>query len=250
MKPFPLLVAIGLLAAGGACAQPTHVMIRAQSLDAKFIGTHTGGVRITLTNARTGAVLARGLITGGTGDTPRIMKTPHERGAPLAIGDTAGFDAVLDLKAPTLVRAEAEGPMGRPASVIHVSSSLWVIPGHDIGGDGWVLNFPGLVIEPTATPAPDGAIRIGAKITMMCGCPIEPGGVWDAANYTVVATLKRGGRVVGSVPLTYAGHSSQFAGTLPGVGPGRYRLQVVATDARTPNSGVVEQAVSITKPRT
>jgi len=42
-----------------ALAQPTHVMVRALALDAKFIGDHTGGADITLTDARTGKVLAR-----------------------------------------------------------------------------------------------------------------------------------------------------------------------------------------------
>jgi hypothetical protein len=248
MKSILLATAVAALAAS-AHAQPTHVMIRAQSLDAKFIGTHMGGVMITLRDAATGAVLAQGITAGGTGDTGAIMKTPRERGAAITGGDTAGFDAVLDISRPTLVRVEASGPVGKPAASIKVASSLWVIPGRDVGGDGWVLTFPGLVIEPSVQPAANGGLKVAAKVTLMCGCPIEPGGVWDAANYTIEAALLRGDKIVATAPLTYAGQASQFSGAITGAAPGRYVLRVVATDARTPNAGVVEQKVEIPRVR-
>lgn len=237
--------AFAALLATSAQAEPTHVMVRAQALDAKFIGDHMGGVRVTLTDARTGAVLAKGLTTGGTGDTPRIMKAPRVRGADLADAATAGFLATLDLKQPTLVRAQAEGPAGHPAAAIKVSSSLWVLPGRDVTGDGWVLTFPGLVIEPTTAPAAEGVLRVTAKVSLMCGCPIEPGGLWDAKNYEVTAVLLRRGRAVATAPLVYAGQPSQFAGLLPNAPPGRYTLRLTAIDRTTPNAGVVEQAVKI-----
>lgn len=245
MKPLALAVAVLFCAASAAQAEPTHVMVRAQSLDAKFIGTHMGGVRVILRDARTGKVLARGVTAGETGDTAKIMRKPRERGAAISDADAAGFDAVLDLAKPTLVRAEATGPIGKPASAVAVSSSLWVIPGRDVTGDGWVLTFPGLVIEPAAAPAPGGGLSITAKVTLMCGCPIEPGGLWDAANYKVDARLFQGARQVADAPLAYAGQTSQFAGALPKVTAGRYTLQVVATDAKTPNAGVVEIPVRV-----
>lgn len=86
----------------------------------------------------------------------------------------AGFEAVLDLKKPTLVRADAVGPVGKPDSAIKVSSTQWILPGRDIVGDGWVLNFPGLVIEPTTSVSPDGALRISAKVSLMCGSRLSP----------------------------------------------------------------------------
>lgn len=248
MKSIILAAAVAALAVA-ARAEPTHVMVRAQSLDAKFIGTHMGGVRITLRDARSGAILAQGITAGGTGDTGTIMKKPRERGAPLADGDTAGFDAVLDIAKPTLVDVEASGPVGKPASSINVASSLWVIPGRNVGGDGWILTLPGLVLEPSVQAAPNGALQVAAKVTLMCGCPIEPGGIWDAANYSVEAALLRGGKVVAQAPLAYSGQASQFGGLLTGVAPGRYVLRVVAADAKTPNAGVVEQKVDIPRIR-
>ena len=163
----------------------------------------------------------------------------------LADAATAGFDAVLDLKQPTLVRVEAVGPVGKPASSITVTSTQWILPGRDIVGDGWVLPFPGMVIEPTAAVAPGGAVQIAAEVRLMCGCPIEPGGVWNADNYTVEARLMKGDREVAKTPLAYAGKPSQFSGALASTRAGKYRLRVIAADATTSNAGVVEIPIRV-----
>ena len=239
IKALTLAASLAVLASP-ALAEPTHVMVRAQAQDAKFIGDHMGGVQITLTDARTGAVLAKGLTKGGTGDTPRIMKTPRARGMGLTDPSAAGFEAVLDLKQPTLVRVDAVGPVGKPDAAIKVSSTQWILPGRDIVGDGWVLNFPGLVIEPTTTISPDGALQISAKVSLMCGCPIEPGGIWNADSYRVEAHMMRGEREVAVTTLAYAGQPSLFSGRLPKQLAGRYRLRFVAYDTTTANVGVVE----------
>lgn len=79
-KLLALTAALLLAAPMAVQAEPTRVMVRAQALDAKFIGDHMGGVAITLKDARTGAVLAKGLTRGATGETQRIMRTPRTRG--------------------------------------------------------------------------------------------------------------------------------------------------------------------------
>lgn len=233
------------LAAGAASAEPTRVTVRAHSLDAKFIGDQMGGVAVTLRDARTGKVLARGVTQGGTGDTQRIMKTPQVRGQAITDAATAGFEAVLDIDRPTLVEAEGIGPAGKPASAVRVTSQMWVLPGRHLASDGWVLTFPGLVIEPeVAGLRADGAM-LKAKVSLMCGCPIEPGGLWAAENYTVTAELLQGGRTVSLTPLAYGGTPSQFAVRLPAAKPGRYRLRLTATDRTTPNAGVWEAPVRL-----
>uniref|UniRef100_B0SWG8 DUF4198 domain-containing protein n=1 Tax=Caulobacter sp. (strain K31) TaxID=366602 RepID=B0SWG8_CAUSK len=245
IKLLAFAAALSMAAPIAAQADPTHLMVRVQALDAKFIGDHMGGVAITLKDARTGAVLAEGLTKGGTGDTQRIMRTPRARGDSMTDGATAGFEAVLDLKRPTLVRAEAAGPVGKPGSSIRVTSNLWVIPGRDILGDGWVLTLPGLVVEPTASMARGGAVTIAATVALMCGCPIERGGLWDAANYSVQARLMKGRALVATAPLTFTGRTGEYAATVPGVAPGRYVLRVVATDAKTINAGVSDQKITL-----
>ncbi len=237
---FMVAVVAASLSLATANAEPTRLMVRAQSLDAKFIGTHTGGVDVTLTDVRSGKVLAGGRITGGTGDTAKIMQMPRQRGQSLTDDATAGYEAVLDLKEPTLVRVDARGPLGAASAAITVSSTLWMLPGRNVLGDGLILTFPGLIIEPGVTRQPDGTVRITAKVTMMCGCPITPGGLWDADTYQVRAEFLKGGVVVETVPLAYAGQPSQFtSGPIP-VDRNRTIARVIATSNSSTNAGVAE----------
>lgn len=233
-----------VLAAAEVGAEETRVMIRARAVDAKFIGDQMGGVQVTLTEVQSGTVLTSGVIKGGTGNTDRIMRKPQERRGLLSDEKTAGFEAVLDLTRPTLVRAVAYGPLGKPQSAVQVTSTMWLLPGRHILGDGWVLPFPGLVIEPSLVPMAAGP-KLSARVMLMCGCPLEPGGEWDANNYTVQAALLSDGKPAARVSLAYAGETSLFAAMLPKVTAGTYTLRVVATDAKTLNSGVVEQIVQI-----
>ncbi len=241
LVPLRFLLATGMaVMAMSASAEPTHLMIRALSEDAKFIGDHTGGVEITLRDRTTHRVLSQGMIHGGTGDTDRIMKAPKTRGATLSDAQTAGFDAVIDIARPTLVEVEAHGPLGRPDAVITVRSAMWVMPGQAIIGDGWVLKFSGLLITPNLTRAADGSARLDATVTMMCGCPISPGGLWDEANYRIEADVLDRGAVVHHVRLHYAGQPSQFSAELPRQ-TGRHRtIRIVAVQSNAPNTGVVD----------
>ena len=49
----------------------------------------------------------------------------------------------------------------------------------------------------------------------MCGCPIKPGGLWDADELEVTALVKRNGEKLPPIDLAFAGETSQFAGTVP-----------------------------------
>ncbi len=59
--------------ATAAHADPTAVDVRVVARGAKFLGGYQAPVRVTLTDADTGEVLARGLTSGTTGDTQRIL---------------------------------------------------------------------------------------------------------------------------------------------------------------------------------
>src|ERR1700676_3781556 len=109
---FAILILVSPLFAqtGG---KETKVMIRAIARDAKVIGTHVGGARITVRDVATGEILAQGMQQGGTGDTDVIMKKPHTRGmAVYNSTDASGYLAVLHLDKPTVVEISAEGPLG------------------------------------------------------------------------------------------------------------------------------------------
>jgi hypothetical protein len=73
---------------------------------------------------------------------------------------------------------------------------------------------------------------------MMCGCPITPGGVWDANKYEVKALLKKDGAQIGDLALHYAGTTSQFAGAWTVQETGSYEAVVYAYDPANGNTGV------------
>lgn len=239
-----LLTALGaLLISGPVLAEPTTVTVRVIAADAKFIGTSMGGVKITLRDAKTGKLLAQGLTAGGTGETEKIM---HASGRnPARAGDgVAGFSTSLDLKQPTLVALAVEGPLGFPGSVLRASQQRWIMPGQPVTqGDGWVIELPGLVITPTAVVT-DGSARIEARVQLMCGCPITPGGLWDAADYKVQASLWQAGKQVAMSDLAFATAPGGYRGSIALPGKGRFRLIVAAQNIRTGNSGVTETMIA------
>jgi hypothetical protein len=154
-------IAASLVAVAGAgWAAETRVMVRARTKDAKFLGTGMGGALVTIRRADTGAVLAEGLTSGGTGDTKRIMTEPHVRGARLTDPTTAGFEAKLDLAEPTFVTVEVSGPMGHPQSVAKATVQTWLIPGRHVTGDGLVVELPGFSVK-VAAPRAQEAVALG-----------------------------------------------------------------------------------------
>ncbi len=233
--------------------EPTRLLVRAVAQDAKVIGSGVGGARITVREAATGEVLARGVQRGGTGDTERIVRDPAERGEPIyASGDAAGYTATLMLRRPTRVEVTAEGPLAAPPSSRSTASkTTWLFPGRHVEGQGLVLTLHGFFVEilsPEARAVPPGDVRVRARVRMACGCPTEPGGLWDSDRYEMVARLLRDGRPVGEAPLRYAGEPSTFEATLPAEEPGRYRVEVLVADTARANLGRATRAVRVTRP--
>ncbi len=225
-------------------AAPTRVMVRALARDAKLIGSGVGGAQIRIVDARTGEVLAEGKQEGGTGSTKLIMSSPHARG--MTIYDTegaAGFLAELQLTEPTIVNISAIGPLGYPQAIRSASKQLLLVPGDDVVGGGVVLELNGFIVEilnpQPLTPVGD-SFDVRARVRMMCGCPIEPGGMWDANTKKFVAVLKANGSVVSTTPLSYAGETSMFRGTVsvPADAHGKdLELEVLVSDPAEENFG-------------
>ena len=242
---FVASLAFALAVPAAFAGTPTRVTVRVLAKGAKFLGTSLAGAHVSLHDARTGRLLAEGVTRGSTGDTGRIMKTAHVRPAVLSTEDAARFEATLDLDRPRLIEARAWGPLGQQAATVRVTSQQWVVPGRDVtGGDGWVLELPGFavdVLDPphhvvlAGTPRP---VTVRAHVTMMCGCPIEPGGLWDADRIRVGALLYRAGEPAGEIALEYAGRTSEFAGTFTPDVPGPWEVVVYAWDPRDGNTGV------------
>jgi len=233
-----------LAACSAASAEPTQIDVRVISKGAKFVGTSMGGVAVTLRDADTGELLAQGVTAGGTGDTARIMQSKQRHHDPVATDDAAAFRATLDLAAPRRVEVSALGPLAQRQAAAAVSSTMWVVPGkHVTGGNGWLLELPGFAVDVLAPPAHQRltaprSLPVRANVVMMCGCPIEPGGLWDASRFEVRAIVSRNGAKLREVPMAYAGETSQFSGELGDLEPGAYDVLVYAHDPANGNTGL------------
>lgn len=235
----------GLCFVSDCLAEETHVEVHVISKGAKFIGDSMGGTEITLEDANTGELLDRGKTSGTTGDTQLIMneKLPHH--APVATDDAAGFRSTLDLDEPRRIRVVARGPLAQPQAAETVSATQWIVPGkHITSGDALTLEMPGLVVDILDPPAHlklspvDKPVKLLANVTMMCGCPLEPGGLWDANQFEVAAIVEKQGDRVAEIPLDFAGSTSQFAGSATLQEAGAYEITVYAYNSSDGNTGV------------
>ncbi len=245
---FLLLALVSILAAprvlGQSSGAETKVMIRAIARDAKVIGEHVGGARITVKDVATGQILAQGMQSAGTGNTDIIMNKPRVRGATVyGTPDASGFLAVLHLERPTEVEISAEAPLGNPQATQRTSKTMLLVPGQDVLGEGILLEIHGFIVTPVG-PASDAKIKVEspfevrATVTMACGCPIEPNGLWDANKIHVVARVVRDGKMEAEIPMQYAGVQNTFTGNVTVNASGKIELQVLAMDAANANFGL------------
>ena len=236
--------------AGALEAQATKVLVRVTAKDAKIIGSGVGGAFVTIRDAESGAILAEGIQEGSTGSTPNIM-VAQERGATVFDTDgAAGFLAELDLREPTRVVIEAKGPLGAEHASQIGAKSLLIVPGRDIVGEGVIIELNGFTVE-IEGPASDDAILAGepfdatARVTMLCGCPTEPGGMWDSDDYEIFARAVRDSEVVGEWPMEFSGSTSVYRGTITLEAPGEFELQVFAIDTAKGNAGMATRTVVV-----
>lgn len=246
MRHFFLAFLAVIATTSPARAEPTEIVVRVISEDAKFIGDSMGGVEVVLRDAKTGRALAKGKTSGGTGNTARIMQA-NGRSPLIATPDAAAFSAQIDIDEPRLVNLEASGPVNRPASKIWVTSQRWIMPGQPVtAGDGWVVELPGLAITSSArvvqrdSSSDTQAVSVSAKVELLCGCPITPAGLWDAKDYQVTVSIWQPGRRIDEAPLVFVESPGGFAGELRVARKGRFRMYVHARNLVTGNSGITE----------
>jgi hypothetical protein len=241
-----MLMLLTISLGGSSAVDQTTITVRAKSKDAKFIGTSMGGALVVIKDAETGELLARGFTTGGTGNTQKIMVDPIHRGVPISDGTASKFETTLDISEPKLVTIEVYAPYGQRQSMTRNTSQLWLIPGKNIIGEGIIVEVSGFSVN-LLTPQSQEMVKmadgkakvpIRANIVMMCGCPITPNGLWDANKYEVRAIVKFSGVVSEVVPLSFAGKTSTFEGTLEATKEGTYDVTVYAFDPVTGNAGV------------
>lgn len=164
---------LGLLYTTGlAFAVPTNITVRVKTKGAKFLGTSMGGALVTIRDAETGELLAKGITSGSTGNTERIMNAPG--GVSVSDAGSAKFTATIDIDGPRLLEVTAYGPLSQRQAANRVSATQWVLPGkHITGGDGWVMELHGLAVQilsPRSHVLFHGVpqtVPIEANITMM-----------------------------------------------------------------------------------
>ncbi len=109
------------------------------------------------------------------------------------------------------------------------------------------MNLNGFTVElldpePAAFLAGAGdSVPVRAKVTMLCGCPTEPGGMWDSNDFDIRAQWVRDGRILAEATLSFSGTRSEYEGVLAApAGAGPVTLRVIAVDADRANTGMVE----------
>lgn len=253
---FTILACLTLVASAGSRvhAEPTEITVRVLAKGAKFVGTSMGGAQVVIREADTGRILSEGITKGSTGDTRHIMIEASRRNTPLSTPGSASFTTSLDLDSPTLLEISALGPLGQRQAANKALVTQWVIPGrHLTGGDGVLLELPGFVVDILAPPThivlrgTPRKVLLKANVVAMCGCPYEPGGLWDSDRIEVRALLVHDGSSMDSIPLVYVGKTSEFQGLLEVTDPGLYEAVVYAYDPANGNTGLDRAHFTVSK---
>ncbi len=232
------IVLLALLSSANAFATETHIMIRAKAVDAKYIGTSVGGVRVIVEDAETGEILDQGWINGDTGSTEAIIEQPISRGQKMTDDKTAGYLATVNITSPRLLKFTVIGPYSFRQSLQQASVTSWVIPGKDIVGDGITLNMPGFIVDAWTQVLEGGIIHIYTKAMLLCGCPIYPGGDWDPKNYEATAILMKDEVKIDEITLDFTGPVGLFSAKTTLDKSGHYKVIVYLFDKETGNVGV------------
>ncbi len=228
-------------------ATPTTVTVRARAKDAKFIGTGMGGAYVVIRNVLTGEVVAKGITSGNSGDTRLLLQLPVKRHQALTDQETAKFVTTIDLAEPLYVEIEVSAPVTRKNATVKGSVQMWLIPGKHIGGDGVIVELPGLIVD-LLQPTTHQVIPVGSgqniqlvfrtSVTMLCGCTITKGGTWDADGIEVGAIIKKDGKEIEKISMRLTDTANIFEGVLKSASKGLYQITVYAFQPITGNTGV------------
>ena len=258
MAFFLSFLAMVFLLSSTADAAETRIKVSVLSQGAKFIGSSLGGARVILRDVETGSVLAQGVTAGTTGDTAKIMLDDREPGQALSSADSAHYSVVLDIDKPHLVAFEVYGPLAQRQSALQATRTQWVLPGKHLDqGDGVFLVIAGMAVDILDPPAhirleaggPSSRdVSVVANVTMMCGCPLSPDGLWPEDAFEVRAVLSHKGRVVKTQDLSLAeDQASRFETTFSVSEQGWYDVFVYAYQETTGNTGFDRSSFAIVR---
>ena len=229
--------------------ETTQLLVRVTASDAKIVGSGVGGVSITVRDVTSGRILAEGIQEGGTGNTRTIMFAKERGGTIYDTDGAAGFLAELSIDEPTIVEIVAEGPLGTPDALRRSTKTMLMLPGQHVLGEGVILEIQGFTVQ-LETPG-DGPVARGTpfevrgKVTMLCGCPTQPGGMWDSDDYRILVRASQGGRTLGEWPMEFAGETSWYTTEVTLDVTGDVDLTMIAMDASKGNFGMTDGKVTV-----
>ena len=228
--------------------KPTTIIVRVVAHGAMVLGREVGGARVTITDIETKQILATGIQQGEAGDQNLIMRTPRLMEEPLySSRPSAAFTTTLELRQPTLVEVEAEGPLSYPASARRVKKTVLLIPGQDLTGDGIVLDLSGYIVEinhpkPGEPLIAKDDVILRASIRTLSGAVLRPHGDWDSRRIRIYGDVLIGDRIIERLQLFYSSDTGNFEAPFfvphHKEAPDGITLRVVAADASTGNSGI------------
>ena len=227
---------------------PTTVLVRVVAHRSLVLGHDVGGARVTITDVASGQLLASGLQQGEPGDQTQIMRTPHLMDEPVySARPAASYAATLELTRPTLVEITAEGPLAYPNALQRASTTVLLIPGHDLTNDGIVLHLYGYLLQ-IEHPKPGEPliakedVMLRASVRTLSGALVRPHSDWDSRKIHIYAELLIGDRVVERLQMFYAGEKSRFEAPffvpMSKDAPDGITLRVIAADTATGNFGM------------
>ena len=263
----------------------TTILVRVQARGGKFLGPDIDFSYIRVKDAATGRVLAEGPAGSGANDSGNlcpdepqsncppilpasgsstgVVLTYDDPSAPPAVRyltanpdrsptspGTAGFTASFDLDRPTLLEIEAAGADRRYRG----SGTMWAAPGMQLTEEpGYIVEIPGLAVTLKDVYRVTNAVEIVAKVTMMCGCPIDSPETaknrefipWPVGEFEVDAQLWLGTKVVASTAMSLTA-TSLFGATvrLPdGIDSKELTVWVTALQRKASNFGAASFAL-------
>ncbi len=196
--------------------KPTRILVRVVAHGAMVLGSEVGGARVTITDLATKQVLATGIQEGEAGDQNQIMRTPHLMEEPVySARPAAAFTTTLLLQRPTLVEVAAEGPLAYPDSMGRTATTVLLIPGQDLSGDGIVLHLNGYIVQIEHPKAAEPLmakddVHLKASIRTLSGTLVRPHGDWDSRKIRIYGELLIGERIVERLQLFYSNDTSTF----------------------------------------
>ncbi|MDL5365431.1 hypothetical protein QSH18_07420 [Xanthomonas sp. NCPPB 2654] len=250
---FPIIAATCILplmvaSIDQAPAEPTDVEVRVMARGAKFLGGYAAPVRVLLTDADTGEILARGLTAGTTGDTGTIMAAGNAMAATLSSKDSAVFRTTLEIDRPRRVTLSVTGPLSQPQATTTATSTQWILPGHPLtAGDGWRMELPGLIVDLVSPAAyrrakAGAGISLLASVTMLCGCAISSNGPWRADMTEVEAYVTVDGGAPRRYRLDFDPETALFGAAIRTDTSGLYEVDIRAWMGESNNAGVAHTA--------